>query len=309
MFSWLEAVRREEISMYNQQLKIFTCVADCGSFNKAAERLFMSPPSVMKQINALEKHLDLKLFDRTNQGICLTPAGQVIYRHARFLFEYSENAINEARQTEHLCKTTFCVGSSLLNPCKPFMDLWYTVNKKFPGYKINIIPFEDDHEGILSEISALGKKFDFLIGVCDSLLWLDRCNFLQLGTYQHCVAVPRLHRLAHKKRLTIKDFYGETFMMVKRGDSSVVDSIRTQLEKHPQIKIMDTPQFYDINVFNQCEQMQNIMLTIECWKDVHPALVTIPVDWNYPIPYGILYPMHPSKDIQHFIECVKSVSL
>ena len=43
--------------MVNPQLRVFICVADCGSFNRAAERLYISAPSVMKQINALEKHL------------------------------------------------------------------------------------------------------------------------------------------------------------------------------------------------------------------------------------------------------------
>lgn len=64
----------------------FVCAADCGSFNKAAEKLYLSAPSVMKQVNALEKQLDMKLFHRTNQGLHLTPAGQVIYRHAKYLF-------------------------------------------------------------------------------------------------------------------------------------------------------------------------------------------------------------------------------
>ena len=41
--------------MYNSYLDTFICVADCGSFNKAAEQLFISPTAVMKQINALEK--------------------------------------------------------------------------------------------------------------------------------------------------------------------------------------------------------------------------------------------------------------
>ena len=84
--------------MYNPQLRVFVCVADCGSFNKAAEKLFLSPPSVMKQINALEKHLDLQLLSRTNHGIHLTPAGQVIYRQAKKMFELSELSIEEARK-------------------------------------------------------------------------------------------------------------------------------------------------------------------------------------------------------------------
>ena len=50
--------------MFNPQLTAFVCAADCGSFNKAAERLYLSPPSVMKQVNALEKHLQLTLLER-----------------------------------------------------------------------------------------------------------------------------------------------------------------------------------------------------------------------------------------------------
>ena len=92
--------------MVNPQLRVFICVADCGSFNRAAERLYISAPSVMKQINALEKHLDLKLFDRSNQGIRLTPAGQVIYRHAKELFEASDRAVEEARLMSQAVETT-----------------------------------------------------------------------------------------------------------------------------------------------------------------------------------------------------------
>lgn len=41
--------------MYNPQPETFLCVADSGSFNKAAEKLYISPPVVIKQINLLEK--------------------------------------------------------------------------------------------------------------------------------------------------------------------------------------------------------------------------------------------------------------
>lgn len=292
--------------MYNSQLNAFVCVADCGSFTKAAEKLFISSTSVMKQINSLENHLNLKLMERTNQGIRLTEAGKVIYKHAKYLFDYSQKAIEEARQKMETYETTFCVGTSILNPCKPFMDLWYQVNKNFPGYKLNIIPFEDDHQSILSEIAALGEKFDFLVGACDSEQWMNHCNFQQLGTYQHCVAVSREHPLAEKKRLTIKDLYGETLMMVKRGDSKHVDRIRDEIEKHPEIKIEDTSQFYDMEVFNHCVQTHNVMITLECWKDVHPSLVTIPVEWDYPIPYGLLYCKTPTDDIVKFLKIIEN---
>lgn len=295
--------------MYNSQLTVFVCVADCGSFSKAAEKLFISATAVMKQINSLEKHLNLKLIERTPRGILLTPAGDVIYRDAKFLFDYSKRSIENARQAMNVRDTTFCVGTSILNPAKPFMDLWYRVNKEFANYKLHLVPFEDDHEGILSEIAQLGEKFDFLLGVCDSKLWLDKCNMLPLGRYRKMCAVSREHPLAQKKQLEIADLYGETLMMVKQGDSEVNDRIREDLTRnHPAIQIEDTPHFYDISVFNRCVETGNVLLILECWKDVHPALVTIPVNWDYSSPYGLLYALDPPEDVIRFVNEVKFLS-
>lgn len=294
--------------MYNHLLETFLAVADCGSFTKASERLYISATAVMKQMNSLEKHLDLKLVERTPNGARLTPAGEVIYRDAKFLMDYSQKSIASAKAATHTYDTTFCVGTSLLNPAKPFMDLWYRVNKDFPDYKLHLVPFEDDHEGIVSEIRQLGEKFDFLIGVCDSRTWLSYCQFLPLGRYRKMVAVSREHRLAGKKRLEIEDLYGETLMMVRRGDSGVNDEIRNDLERnHPQIHIEDTPQFYDLSVFNRCAETGNVLLTIECWQEVHPGLVSIPVNWDYSIPYGLLYSLNAPEDVLRFVKAVEQM--
>lgn len=295
--------------MYNPILDTFITVADCGSFTSAAERLYISPTAVMKQMNTLETHLGLVLTMRTPSGIKLTAAGQVIYRNAKLMIEYSRKSIAEANAAAHAADTTFCVGTSLLNPAKPFMDLWYRVNKDFPGYKLHLVPFEDNHDGILSEIEKLGEKFDFLIGVCDSKAWLSLCSFLPLGSYRKMVAVSREHRLASKQKIEISDLYGETLMMVRRGDSGINDFIRRDIEKnHPQIKIEDTPQFYDLSVFNRCAETNNVLLTIECWQEVHPALVTIPVKWDYKIPYGLLYSNDAPDDVLRFVDTIKGLN-
>ncbi len=295
--------------MYNHMLDTFIAVADCGSFTKAAEQLYISPTAVMKQMNTLEKHLDVKLIERTSSGINLTSAGKLIYRDAKFMIDYSAKSIAGAKVAMYTYSTTFCVGTSLLNPAKPFMDLWYKVNKDFPEYKIHLVPFEDNHEGIISEISMLGEKFDFLIGVCNSKIWLNLCNMMPLGSYKKMVAVPRGHRLAEKSMIELEDLYGETLMMVKRGDSEVNDFIRNDLEKnHPQIHIEDTPQFYDMSVFNHCAENGKVLLTIECWQDVHPGLVSVPVNWDYSIPYGLMYSLDAPEDILRFVEAVKMIT-
>lgn len=62
--------------MYNPQLDTFIKVADVGSFSKATVELYIMPTAVIKQINSLEKELNLQLFVRTHRGITLTPEGK-----------------------------------------------------------------------------------------------------------------------------------------------------------------------------------------------------------------------------------------
>ena len=54
--------------MYNPQLDTFICVVEAGSFSKAADKLYISPPAVIKQINSLENNLGVQLFARTHRG-------------------------------------------------------------------------------------------------------------------------------------------------------------------------------------------------------------------------------------------------
>ena len=83
--------------MYNPQLETFLRVADAGSFNKAAEELFITPPAVIKQITSLESSLDLKLFIRSPRGLQLTEAGKSIYRDAQYIIQYCKDSVVRAK--------------------------------------------------------------------------------------------------------------------------------------------------------------------------------------------------------------------
>lgn len=92
--------------------------------------------------------------------------------------------------------------------------------------------------------------------------WPNLCQMLPLGRYRKMIAVSREHRLAVKKCINIEDLYGETLMMVKKGNSGVNDLLRNDLEQHhPQIRIEDTPHFYDLSVFNRCAETKNVLLS------------------------------------------------
>lgn len=293
--------------MYNKALLTFIAVAQSGSFTKASERLFMSPTAVMKNINTFEDHLNIKLFYRSTNGISLTEAGKQIYKDANYLINYSNEAINKAKNIVQSERKTVKIGTSIQNPAKIFMDLWYQMDEQFPDYDLEIVPFDDDHNNILSVIEQIGDKFDFLIGVCDSKLWLSKCAMLTLGSYKKVVSVSKKHPLAKKQSLEISDLYNYTLMMVKKGDSNSNDIIREELNaKHPQIIIEDTSHFYDMDVFNSCATSNKILLNLDAWKDIHPGIISIPVNWNYKINYGIVYSKKADKNIKDIINKIKA---
>lgn len=294
--------------MYNHLLDTFVEVVDNKSFTNAANTLFISPTAIMKQINSLEKELGLTLFKRNTKGIELTSPGKVIYNRTKEIKELSNDILKEAKKATERYDTTICVGTSLLNPAKKFLDIWHSINDDFENYKIHLVPFDDDIKKILFEIKSIGKKYDFIIGVCNAKTWLKYCNFLKLYDYKKMIAVPNTDPLAKKRIVHLKDLYGRTLVMVKKGESSINDNIREYLEKeHPQIKIEDTAYYYDLSTFNYCYESKKILLTIECWKNIHPLLKTIKVDWgrDFTIPYGILYPLKPDSDIKDIINKIK----
>ena len=54
-----------------------------------------------------------------------------------------------------------------------------------------------------------------------------------------------------------------------------------------------------------CEENDDLLLTLDAWENIHPSLVTLPVNWDFKIPYGLLYPKEPSYEILSFLELLK----
>lgn len=83
--------------MYNPQLETFLRVADAGSFNKAAEESYITMTAVIKQINLLEKFLNVKLFERTHRGLILTKAGKSLYQDTKYIIRYCKDSVTRAK--------------------------------------------------------------------------------------------------------------------------------------------------------------------------------------------------------------------
>ena len=295
--------------MYNQQIKTFIQVADKGSLSKAAEDLFITPASVMKQMNALESRLDLKLLKRTNQGVELTDAGRYIYDTAKKIIVESEDAVQKAKAIEQQSMKTIRIGSSFLNPGKVLIDLWNKINPDSTEYRFKIVPYDDDHDQIMSVVQSLGNRIDFMVGSFNSQQMLSISDFYELGRYPLCVAVSRNHRLATKTKLSLHDLHGERIITVRSGDALQLDEFREKLKMtHPQIVFEDAHYFYDLETFNTCEITGSLLLTLDAWADIHPSLVTLPVDWDFTVPYGLLFSQNISDEAADFLNKIISLN-
>jgi DNA-binding transcriptional LysR family regulator len=295
--------------MVNDLLHAFIEVIDAGSFAKAAEKLYISSTALMKQMNGLEAQIGVQLLIRTNHGIRATNAGISLYHDAKFLMQYSEKAVVRARQAAQNNPHMIRVGSSMLNPCTVLVEVWNTISDTYPQFKMKIVPFDDNAFSWPTVYRTPGKDFDIMVGAYERTNGFDTFQDLKLGEYRFCVAVSREHPLARKERLSVPDLYGERLVTIKPGTSPLIDEIRGYLlTEHQEIQIKGAPHEYTIEMFNRCEESGAVLLTLDGWKDVHPSLVTLPVDWEYTIPYGVLYPLKPSNSVLPFVRAIQETA-
>ena len=294
--------------MNNVHLETFIRIAEAGSFNKAAEELYMTSTAVIKQINLLENEVGVQLFERTHRGLKLTKAGESLYTDAKYIVSYSEEAVRRARNAGLEKNTVIRIGTSPITPAQILTDLWPKIHEHCSDISFQLVPFENTPENAREILKNLGQNIDVVTGLFDdTLLGVRGCSGLEIAKEPLCCAVSIYHPLAKKEKLTIEDLHGEQLLLMHRGWSSYVDKLRDEITaEHQQIKIVDFD-FYDINIFNRCEQEKNVLLVIKSWNCVHPMLKVIPVEWDHSIPFGVLYSNKPSHTVERFLQAVKEV--
>lgn len=289
--------------MLSQPLLVFLTVAEEGSFTQAAKKLMVTPASVMKHMNHLEDQLGVQLVTRSRQGARLTAAGEVLYEEGKHLRSASETALQRVRSAGRSASISLRVGSSLLNPSRVLSDHWAPLAERHPEFRFRIVPYEDTKEQILTLIASLGERIDLLVGSFNSRTMRAQANYLPLGDHHYCIAVPKGHPLASRQRLTLNDLHGQRLLMVTSGDTDLIDDFAAMLARdHPEIQTQGVGYYYDMDTFNTCEEENAPLLTLDAWADLHPALVTLPLDCDTPMPYGVLYAKEPSPDVARFIQ-------
>lgn len=295
--------------MYNPILSTFISVAESGSFTKAAEVLFITPPAVMKQINSLEERLGITLFDRSNHGLQLTDAGKSFFQDAKYIIDYSNRAIEKAKDIDNKDRQqSIRIGTSIMTPAKFLLDIWSEIQKFNPYLKIELIPFENTPINSVEILRNLGKHIDIVAGLYDDgFLEERRCKAAHLYDKKLLFAIPVTHPLCGKTKIELSDLKGRKVLLIRKNWNEYIDKLRTDLiENGTEIEDFD---MFNLNAFNRAAQENIPIITVEGWEDVHPLLRIVSADWNYSIPFGILYSPTPTKQVKDFISASHKISL
>src|SRR5215472_14061258 len=191
----------------------FLAVADELHFGKAAERLGMSQPPLSQQIQALEKALGVRLFERSRQGVQLTREGAALLAPVRQYMEHAQRlqqAVTDARLGRNDVVTIGAINSALFDIMPRLME---TAKERYAHLALT-----------MKEMKTADALAAVQSGDIDLALtrYDDRASSLEVRPIvsDHLVLVlPASHRLTKLSRVPLRELADENFVLFPRRSS------------------------------------------------------------------------------------------
>lgn len=189
------------------QLKYVITIADCGSMNEAAKRLYLSQPSLSETVMSLEEEVGIEIFIRTNRGIKTTVEGEEFLAYARQVVEQyqllDDKYISRTKSRKKFCVSmqhyTFAV-KAFVEVAKQFgLDEY-----EFAVRETKTAEVIEDVKNFKSEVGILYRN-EFNGKVLDKLFERNELEFHELFTCNTCVYLWNGHPLAENERITMEE--------------------------------------------------------------------------------------------------------
>lgn len=201
-----------------RHLKIFLCVAESGGMTAAAQKLYISQPTVSQAILELEKYYGVRLFERLSQKLYITEDGQKMLYYARHIIDTFSDMENVMRETgENPLLNIGCsvsVGTYLVNK---LLDMAEESLKKC---RVNVTV---DNTSCIEKM-ILQNKAD--IGIVEGVVTDPDLVISPVCADKLVLVCGKCHRLAGRKKLKLSDLEGENFISRENGSTD-----RNQLER------------------------------------------------------------------------------
>jgi DNA-binding transcriptional LysR family regulator len=209
-----------------QQMETLVALAEQGSFTRAAQSLFLSQPSLTKQMRNLEEIVGARLVNRKNTGVSLTPEGIVLYDYARKVFRLRDETREKISRFNEPVSGSIYLSASTIPATYILPRLLSEFRKSHPGIHVHLGMNDSDRTNQIilnneAEIGFVGKEFPNR-KLAVKALWKDRL----------VLAVPAGHPWAKRPALSIGDMGKEPFIIRERG-SGTRQAIEQCLQKQP----------------------------------------------------------------------------
>lgn len=295
--------------MIARKLEVFMVTAQAGSFQKASERLFISSTALIKQINSLEESTGLVLFHRTNRGIYLTESGKIFQAAAADILQRYFDALKSAQQTQLQLRNPIRLGISLINPFHRGADSLYYTPDCFSRFSTYIYPISCEYKDFIDEVRNIGTRVDIIPYFFGNEGFSAYCQSFCLAKLPLRVAVPIMHPLANKARLTYQDLNDQEIVTLDDGSNSLYARFNEDIRKNAPRAQLRPVSFLDFGVLNHAVNYRQLVLVGNYLKDAHPLLKLIPVDWPHLLPYGLLYSKKPAPGVEALIQSYRDMGL
>lgn len=207
-------------TMTLQQLTYLVTVADCGNITEAAEKLFVSQPSLSTAISNLEKEMGIKAFVRSNKGVVATREGEELLSFARMLLEQADHMKEYFIKGEKRSPKFSVSCQHYSFAVNAFVDLI----KEYDADRYNFIIRETQTGEILEDV-ANGKSEIGVIylsehneEVLTKLIKNNQLVFEQLYMAKPHVFICREHPLADRDVITMEDLEPYPYLVYEQGN-------------------------------------------------------------------------------------------
>ena len=227
-----------------QQIKYVIGIAETGSLNKAAEKLYVSQPSLTATIHDLEDELGITIFNRTGRGVTLTNDGTEFLTSARQLYLDYQNVMEKYGENGSI-KKKFGVSTQHYSfAVKSFVEMVKNFNTNEYEFAIRETKTReviDDVASLKSEIGILYLS-DFNRKAITSILKSKELEFHHLIDCKAYVYIWKGHPLANKKNISLSQLEDYPCLSFEQGDGAsfyFAEEILSTEEYHRTIKAND----------------------------------------------------------------------
>ena len=198
-------------------LKYFLAVAREQSFSTAAERLFLSQPTLSRQLKELEDELGKTLLVRSNKGVTLTEEGMILRKRAEEIVDLMDKTEQEVRHSNDSVSGTVYIGAGETYAIKLIADTAHHLKVNYPGIHYSF--FSGNGTDVMEKLERGLMDFGLIFGNIDR----TRYEAIEIPLHDTWGVLMRQDEpLAKKASLTIADVSGLDLIIPRQPNHSTM---------------------------------------------------------------------------------------